>query len=72
SAPAGARFGRSSGQLPVTEQSSECLVRLPFWRGLTDEHIAYVANCLEEFFRESSDRAVTAGLAEQSETAEVT
>ena len=31
SAPAGLRFGRASGELPVTDDISERLVRLPLW-----------------------------------------
>ena len=34
SAPAGQRFGRSCGELSVTDQSSDRLVRLPLWAGL--------------------------------------
>lgn len=32
--PAGLRFGRAQGRLPVTERAGECLVRLPIWLGL--------------------------------------
>lgn len=35
-APAGIRFGRSHGKLPVTSRVSDCLVRLPMWVGLED------------------------------------
>ncbi|MEJ7745176.1 MAG: dTDP-4-amino-4,6-dideoxygalactose transaminase [Luteimonas sp.] len=34
SAPAGQRYGRTSGQLPVTDATSEHLVRLPLWAGM--------------------------------------
>jgi dTDP-4-amino-4,6-dideoxygalactose transaminase len=32
--PAGLRFGRANGRLPVTERAGECLVRLPIWLGI--------------------------------------
>lgn len=35
--PAGLRYARAHGALPVTEQYSERLVRLPMFMGLTDE-----------------------------------
>ena len=35
-APAGIRFGRCHGDLPVTSRVSDCLVRLPMWVGLED------------------------------------
>ena len=34
SAPAGRKYGRSSGDLPVTESVGECLMRLPLWIGI--------------------------------------
>src|SRR5690606_24226577 len=37
SSPAGKRYGRSHGDLDVTNQQSERLVRLPMWVGLSDE-----------------------------------
>lgn len=48
--PAGSRFGRASGDLPVTDQVSERLVRLPLWLGLEvhiDRVIAEVLRALE-------------------------
>ncbi|GAA4999727.1 dTDP-4-amino-4,6-dideoxygalactose transaminase [Pseudoluteimonas lycopersici] len=38
SSPAGQRYGRSSGELPVTDSTSDRLVRLPLWVGL-EEHM---------------------------------
>lgn len=35
SSPAGQKFGRAHGALPVTDDASERLVRLPLWVGLT-------------------------------------
>jgi dTDP-4-amino-4,6-dideoxygalactose transaminase len=37
SAPAGLRFGRTAGPLPVTDDCSARLVRLPLWIGMGDE-----------------------------------
>lgn len=37
SSPAGKRYGRSHGDLDVTNHQSERLVRLPLWVGLSDE-----------------------------------
>jgi dTDP-4-amino-4,6-dideoxygalactose transaminase len=33
-APAGSRYGRSQGPLPVTDHTSKCLVRLPIYAGM--------------------------------------
>jgi dTDP-4-amino-4,6-dideoxygalactose transaminase len=37
SAPAGRRYGRTAGALPVTDDVSGRLVRLPLWVGMSDE-----------------------------------
>jgi dTDP-4-amino-4,6-dideoxygalactose transaminase len=37
SSPAGKRYGKSHGELGVTNQQSERLVRLPLWVGMSDE-----------------------------------
>jgi dTDP-4-amino-4,6-dideoxygalactose transaminase len=49
SAPAGRRFGRAIGELPVTTRTSECLVRLPLW--LPDMDQARVIEAVLGFFR---------------------
>jgi dTDP-4-amino-4,6-dideoxygalactose transaminase len=41
SAPAGRRFGRMSGSLPITEDISDRLVRMPFWLGI-EPHLQHV------------------------------
>lgn len=41
SAPAGQRYGRAHGELPVTKDIADRLVRLPLWNGL-EEHQAFV------------------------------
>ncbi|MGZ7042470.1 MAG: dTDP-4-amino-4,6-dideoxygalactose transaminase [Thermoanaerobaculia bacterium] len=47
SSSAGRRFGRSSGDLPVTESISDRLIRLPIWADMPDTHIEYVVERLE-------------------------
>jgi len=49
SAPAGRRYGRASGELAVTDRSSDRLVRLPLW--LPDMDQARVIESVEAFFR---------------------
>jgi len=46
SSPAGKRYGRVSGELQVTTYSSERLVRLPLWIGLTDDKQNRIAEIL--------------------------
>ncbi|HUN94355.1 MAG TPA: dTDP-4-amino-4,6-dideoxygalactose transaminase [Burkholderiaceae bacterium] len=36
SAPAGRRYGRASGALPMTDRAAEQLVRLPLWAGIAE------------------------------------
>jgi dTDP-4-amino-4,6-dideoxygalactose transaminase len=43
SSPAGRRFGRVNGALPVTNATSERLVRLPLWMGMTPANAERVA-----------------------------
>jgi dTDP-4-amino-4,6-dideoxygalactose transaminase len=46
SSPAGRRFGRADGPLPVTDETSARLLRLPMWVGMTDDDIDYVVGGL--------------------------
>ena len=46
SSPAGVRYGRTSGPLPVTDGVSERLVRLPLWAGLTDADVERVIDAV--------------------------
>lgn len=48
SSPAGRRYGRPHGDMNVTNQQSERLVRLPLWVGLTDEQQNRVVDVLNE------------------------
>ncbi|HZN48328.1 MAG TPA: DegT/DnrJ/EryC1/StrS family aminotransferase [Ramlibacter sp.] len=45
-APAGRRYARAHGTLPVTNSLSEQLIRLPLWIGLQDPQLARVAEGL--------------------------
>jgi dTDP-4-amino-4,6-dideoxygalactose transaminase len=58
SSPAGRRLGRVVGELPVTEDASARLVRLPLWAGLADEQVELVTQAVER-----SIERVSAGVA---------
>ena len=47
-APAGQRYGRTHGNLNVTLDSSEALVRLPLWVGLTEAQQDQVIDVLHQ------------------------
>ena len=42
SSPAGKRHARASGELPVTDDVADRLLRLPLWLGMEDRHAAVV------------------------------
>lgn len=46
--PAGKRYGRINGDLDVTNQQSERLIRLPLWVGLSEEQQSKVVSVLEK------------------------
>ena len=46
SAPAGRRFGRTSGSLDVTDDLSARLIRLPLWWGMRDEDVDMVVDAV--------------------------
>jgi len=58
SSPAGMRYGRASGALPVTDSTSARLVRLPLWFGLTYEQQLRVVEVLEDLIKEDLDLKV--------------
>jgi dTDP-4-amino-4,6-dideoxygalactose transaminase len=39
SSPAGRRYGRTVGELPVTIMAGDCLLRLPIWVGMAEEDV---------------------------------
>jgi len=47
----GRKLGYESGMLPVTEQVSRCIVRLPFYHELGADQVLRVAQAIDEFFR---------------------
>jgi dTDP-4-amino-4,6-dideoxygalactose transaminase len=46
SSPAGRRFGRVVGELPVTERTSATLLRLPLWVGMSEEQVDHVVRAV--------------------------
>ncbi|MBS0552286.1 MAG: DegT/DnrJ/EryC1/StrS family aminotransferase, partial [Proteobacteria bacterium] len=46
SAPAGQRLGRTHGDLKVTDEMSDRLVRLPLWLGLEDAQAEVIQQIL--------------------------
>jgi dTDP-4-amino-4,6-dideoxygalactose transaminase len=51
SSPAGIRFGRAHGDLPLTTSLSQRLIRLPMWFGLSEAQQGRVADVLSVFLR---------------------
>jgi dTDP-4-amino-4,6-dideoxygalactose transaminase len=50
--PMGRRFGQDSGQLPVTEEVSGRLLRLPFFYNITEEEQVQVVDVINQFFHQ--------------------
>lgn len=48
SSPAGRRFGRVVGDLPVTGQVAGRLIRLPLWVGMTTEDVQFVVTAVRQ------------------------
>jgi len=48
SSPAGLRYCRTSGELPVTDSVSKRLIRLPLWLGISNEQQVRVVDCLAD------------------------
>lgn len=51
SSPAGQLYGRTCGSLEVTQQISDCLLRLPLYYEMTPETVQYVIDRLAHFYR---------------------
>jgi len=47
SSPAGRRFGRTAGELPVTDDISDRLLRLPLWVGMSEVDVSEVVDAVE-------------------------
>ena len=56
--PMGQRLGYAEGDLPVTEDSSDRLLRLPFYMQLAEEEQLMVVHAIESFFTGRRARAV--------------
>jgi dTDP-4-amino-4,6-dideoxygalactose transaminase len=50
SSPGGRRYARVVGEMPSTDRAGNCLVRLPLWAGMTEEHVDRVVRGVQEFF----------------------
>jgi len=50
SSPAGLRYGRAAGELPVTDDVAARLLRLPLYHDLTIEGVAAVVDLIKEYF----------------------
>jgi dTDP-4-amino-4,6-dideoxygalactose transaminase len=48
SSPAGQRYGRTSGELPVTDSIASRILRLPMWIGLGEHEVDQVVDTLEQ------------------------
>ncbi|OQW94336.1 MAG: dTDP-4-amino-4,6-dideoxygalactose transaminase [Beggiatoa sp. IS2] len=53
SSPAGQKYGRVSGNLSVTDNVSETILRLPVYYGIKDEEIEFVVDNIHRFFTQS-------------------
>ncbi len=53
----GEKFGYKEGDLPLTEDLSARLLRLPFFPEITEGEQSRVVRCLSEFFERASDSA---------------
>lgn len=49
--PMGMRMGYSVGDLPITEDLSARLLRLPMYAGLKKEEVNYIIDCIKEYFK---------------------
>jgi dTDP-4-amino-4,6-dideoxygalactose transaminase len=48
SSPAGRRYGRAAGPLPVTERTADRLLRLPVWAGMSDVDVEFVTKIVSD------------------------
>jgi dTDP-4-amino-4,6-dideoxygalactose transaminase len=61
SSPAGGRFGRAQGELPVTDAAGERLLRLPLWVGLSESQQGRVVDALGVSLRSGRRHVVRPG-----------
>jgi dTDP-4-amino-4,6-dideoxygalactose transaminase len=55
SSPGGRRFGRTSGEMKVTEHISDCLLRLPIYFSMTDAEVDAVIDAVRGFYATRSN-----------------
>lgn len=48
SSPQGIRMGYARGDFPITEKTSETLIRLPLWAGMSQEEVQHVVDTLKK------------------------
>lgn len=46
--PAGEKYGRANGELPVTVKKSRQIIRLPFWTGISEQQQEYIMDKLKK------------------------
>ena len=51
SSPAGKKYCKTCGDLKVTDNISDTLVRLPMYYNLTDEEMKKIQSVIEKFFK---------------------
>jgi dTDP-4-amino-4,6-dideoxygalactose transaminase len=56
--PGGRRFGRLGGPVPVTEDASARLLRLPLWTGLGESRVETVIEAVDAFVRDRTSAYV--------------
>jgi dTDP-4-amino-4,6-dideoxygalactose transaminase len=56
SSPAGLKYARAHGQLPVTDRQSARLIRLPMWNGLVEPQLDRVIDVLTTSLTEARQR----------------
>jgi dTDP-4-amino-4,6-dideoxygalactose transaminase len=59
SAPFGIKLGNKEGDLPVTENISGRLLRLPLYAGINAEELEYLLSCLEIEFKHYEKMVIT-------------
>ena len=59
--PMGAKLGYRDGDLPMTEDLSGRLLRLPFFPELTAEDQLRVVNCVREFLEQRPESQLASG-----------
>ena len=50
SSPAGIKFARTIGDMSITNQVANTLVRMPLWYGISDESMKHIKNVVSGFF----------------------